>query len=402
MNHSVATGLIEEGAAFTKLDAAGLAVRDRAPISRIRPAPARFQVIVIGGGQAGLSVGYHLARRGLSFVILDANRRIGDAWRNRWDSLHLFTPARFDGLDGMKFPAAAESFPSKDAMADFLEQYAGKFGLPVLTGTRVVELRRGGQGYVAKAEDGRVFAAPHVVVAMGGYQKPRLPAFTAELAPEILQIHSSDYRNPRQLRDGGVLVVGAGNSGAEIAREVVLAKRQVWLAGPKTGSIPVRPGSLAARLVLPIVFRLVYSHILTIDTRIGRKARPKLLTEATPLIRVREEDLVALGVERVARVVGVRRGLPSLEDGNVVDAGNIIWCTGYTTDFSWIDSLPLDEHGQPSHRRGVVDGEPGLYFVGLPFLYALASEMVRGVGRDARYVVDRISERVGQPGPLAP
>src|SRR5512138_245877 len=190
----------------------------------------RAQVVVVGGGQAGLSVGYHLARQGLRFVILDAGERIGDAWRRRWDSLRLFSPAKFDGLDGMPFPAPPDAFPTKDEMADYLEAYAARFQLPVRTGVRVDGLSRAGDRYVVTAGERR-FEADAVVVAMSSYQRGRLPAFAGELDPDIVQLHSQDYRNPSQLRPGGVLLVGAGNSGAEIAVELARAGHPAWVAG---------------------------------------------------------------------------------------------------------------------------------------------------------------------------
>jgi putative flavoprotein involved in K+ transport len=180
--------------------------------------PTRINTIVIGGGQAGLSVGYHLARQGVPFLILEAHNRVGDVWRQRWDSLRLFSPARFDGLDGMRFPARSHYFPTKDEMADFLESYARHFQLPVRTGVRVDGLTREDEGFVVTAGDQR-FLADNVVIAMASYQKPKTPPFAAELDPSITQMHSMDYRRPDQLKAGGVLLVGAGNSGAEIAME---------------------------------------------------------------------------------------------------------------------------------------------------------------------------------------
>src|SRR5688572_13780250 len=202
--------LLEEGAAFTELSRIGLGSQDGMPRSE-RDAE-RHEVVVIGGGQAGLSVGYHLAQRKLPFVILDARARVGDAWRERWDSLRLFTPRRFDALDGMPFPGAANEFPSKDEMADYLEAYAARHRLPVRTGMRVDRLTRENDRYLVSVGDRRI-EARHVVVAMSSYQKPVAPAFAKELDPAIVQIHSVDYRNPSQLPPGDVLIVGAGNSG---------------------------------------------------------------------------------------------------------------------------------------------------------------------------------------------
>lgn len=348
--------------------------------------------MIIGGGQAGLSVAYHLAKRGRPFVILEANGRIGDSWRNRWDSLRLFTPACYDGLAGLPFPADDWSFPTKDEMADYLEAYAAHFGLPVRTGVRVERLYKDGERFVVAA-GGELFEAENVVVAMADYQSPRVPAFAGELNPSIIQVHSYDYRNPSQLRDGGVLIVGAGNSGAEISLELSRT-HPTWLSGRETGHMPFRIEGIASRLLLaPLALRFVFHRVLTMNTPIGRRARPKILSNGAPLIRVKPGDLTAAGVERVPKVVGTREGLPLLEDGRVLDAANVVWCTGFNPGFSWID-LPVFEAEGPMHERGVVGSEPGLYFVGLEFLYAMSSVMVHGVGRDAEHIAGHISSHV--------
>jgi putative flavoprotein involved in K+ transport len=351
-----------------------------------------LETVIIGGGQAGLSVGYHLAKRGRPFVILEANERIGDSWRRRWDSLRLFTPARYDGLAGWPFPAADWSFPTKDEMADYLEAYAARFELPVRTGVRVDRLSRNGERFVVSA-DGELFEADNVVVAMANFQHPQALAFASELDPSIVQLHSYDYRNPSQLRDGGVLIVGAGNSGAEISLEVSRT-HSTWLSGRDTGHIPFRIEGVASRLLLaPLALRFVFHRVLTVNTPIGRGARPKILANGAPLIRVKPDVLAAAEVERVPRVVGVRDGLPLLEDGRVLEVANVVWCTGFHPGFSWID-LPVFAAEEPTHERGVVGDEPGLYFVGLEFLYAMSSVMVHGVGRDAEHIAKHIASRV--------
>lgn len=354
--------------------------------------PERFETVIIGGGQAGLSVGYHLAKRGRPFVILEANERIGDSWRKRWDSLSLFTPARYDGLAGWPFPAADWSFPTKDEMADYLEAYASHFELPVRTDVRVEGLSRNGERFVVAA-GGKLFEAENVVVAMADFQRPKMPAFAGELNPGIVQFHSYDYRNPSQLRDGGVLIVGAGNSGAEISLEVSRT-HPTWLSGRDTGHIPFRIEGVASRLLLaPLALRFVFHRVLSVNTPIGRRARPKILANGAPLIRVKPGDLAAAGVERVPRVVGVRDGSPLLEDGRVLEVANVVWCTGFHPGFSWI-KLPVFGAEGPTHERGIVGSEPGLYFVGLEFLYAMSSVMVHGVGRDAEHIARHISSRV--------
>jgi putative flavoprotein involved in K+ transport len=349
----------------------------------------QFETIIIGGGQAGLSVGYYLAKRGRPFLILDASERIGDSWRKRWDSLRVFTPARYDGLPGWPFPAPARSFPTKDQVADYLEAYAARFDLAVRSGVRVDRLTKEGKRYVVTAGDHR-FEAENVVVASGVYQKPKVPAFAVELDPAIVQMHSAEYRGPHQLREGGVLVVGAGNSGAEIALEAS-REHQTWLSGRDTGQEPTRPGSVPDRVLMPALWFIV-TRVLTVKTPIGRMVERKFRDRGIPLARVKKKDIAVAGIERVPRSVGSRDGLPVLDDGRVLEVGNVIWSTGFMYDFRWIDLPAFDEHGHPVHDRGVVASEPGLYFVGLVFLYSLSSALIGGVGRDAEYIARHIAE----------
>jgi len=370
-------GLIEEGEAFRQLG------REH---SR-----KRFDVIVIGAGQAGLSVGYHMQKLGLKFVILDASERIGDAWRKRWDTLRLFTPARYDGLDGLPFPGPPHAFPTKDEMADYLEHYAAHFQLPVESGVRVTRLSRQGQHYLIEAGANQ-FEAEHVVVAMASYQERKVPEFARELAPDIVQLHSSEYRGLAQLQPGGVLVVGAANSGAEIATETV-TRHPTQLSGRDPGELPFSNAGFWARVITPFLFRIVFRHILSVSTPIGRKVRAKLLHSGAPRIRQRRLDLARAGIEWVARTVGVQAGLPLLADGRSADVRNVIWCTGYGSGLSWIDLPIFDDHGEPRHASGLVHSEPGLYFVGQHFQHSLSSTMIQGVGRDAARMVRALHAR---------
>ena len=352
----------------------------------------RYDTLVIGGGQAGLSMGYHLSRRGQSFAILEGRDRIGDAWRERWDSLRLFTPAGFSGLDGMPFPAHRHSFPPKDAMADYLEAYAARFRLPVRTGVRVDGLSRPNGRFRVTAGERR-FEADNVVVAMSDYQKPRTPSFASELDAGIVQFHSADYRSPDQLREGPVLIVGAGNSGSEIARELA-PHHEVWLSGRDVGHLPFRIAGFMGRVILVrLVLRVLFMRVLTMNTPVGRKARPSLTHGGGPWIRVMPVDLERLGVKRVPRTAGVKEGKPVLDDGRVLDVANVVWCTGFHPGFDWIDLPVIGEDGEPDHHSGVVDRVPGLYFVGLHFLHSLSSAMIHGVGRDANRVAAAVAGR---------
>jgi putative flavoprotein involved in K+ transport len=353
------------------------------------------ETMVIGGSQAGLAVGYHLRRRGLPFVIVDENKRVGDAWRNRWDSLRLFTPARYSGLPGLPFPGRASAYPTKDETANYLETYAREFGLPVRTGVTVDRLSTAGDHFEAFCGE-NVLSADNVVVATGAYHHPRVPAFARRLDEAIVQLHSSGYHNRSQLQKGGVLVVGAGNSGAEIAMDLV-GHHRTWLSGPDTGQEPFRAGSIPDHMFTPIMW--FAATRLTVRTFIGRKLRDHFLNppRGIPLGRVRRKDIARAGIERVGRTSGVREGYPVLEDGRVLEVANVIWCTGYTPDFSWADlPFPATEHGFPIQDRGIIESVPGLYFMGLLFQYSLSSALVGGVGRDAEYIVDHIaSRRVG-------
>jgi putative flavoprotein involved in K+ transport len=275
-------------------------------------------------------------------------------------------------------------------MADYLESYASTFDLDVRTGTRVESASKVDGRFVITATDGRLFDAGNVVVATGAHRVPKVPTFATELDPSIVQLHSSEYRRPSQLRDGGVLLVGVGNSGADIALEVV-REHDTWLAGKETGHIPVRI-ERSGKYVF-VLIRFFGHHVVTRKTPIGRRAHRRGGFKADPLIRVKPKDLVAAGVLRVSRVAGVRDGLPMLEDGRTLEVPTVIWCTGFRSDFSWIDLPVLGEDGEPAHERGVATSVPGLYFVGLPFQYSKSSEVLPGIGRDHAYVAKHIASR---------
>jgi putative flavoprotein involved in K+ transport len=347
-----------------------------------RDSVRRFDTIVVGGGQAGLAVGYYLAEQRRNFVILDAADRVGDSWRRRWDSLRLFTPARYDGLPAMPFPARGGYYPTKDEMADYLEVYADRFDLPVRTGVRVGSLTKEGRYLLASAA-GR-FEAENVVVASGSLQRPQIPAFAANLDPSIAQLHSSAYRNPGHLPVGNVLVVGAGNSGAEISVELATAGRRVWLSGRDVGRIPFFGSRLSWWF---------FSTVLTSESRLGRKFKESGKGGGIPLIRLTAKDILQAGVERVPRTDWVAGGKPRLEDGRILEVDAVVWATGYGPDFGWIELPIFGKDGYPVHRRGVAEGEAGLYFLALPFQHTLTSALIGGVGTDARYIAEHLRSR---------
>lgn len=344
-----------------------------------------YETIVIGAGQAGLSTGYYLAKQGVRFLILDANERVGDVWRRRWDSLRVFTPAMYDGLPGAKFPARSWSFPTKDEIADYFETYAKRFALPVRTRTRVTRLAKSDGRFILETT-GPTFTADNVVVANGMLARPHIPDFALDLDPRILQLHSTEYRNPSALRPGGVLVVGSGNSGAEIALEVARTHHTLLSGTFRRMSI----GPSRSRIVSLIAWQFL-SHVLTIRTPMGRRMRARLGRHGSaPVERIRQEDLAAAGVQLVPRTTAVHDGRPLLEDGRSADVANVIWCTGFRPDLDWVD-LPIHApDGEALEVRGVTEVE-GLYVVGRFFQYSFTSLLIGGVGRDAEYVVRHIS-----------
>jgi putative flavoprotein involved in K+ transport len=367
------------------------------------------ETVVVGAGQAGLTTAYHLAKRGRDCVVLEAGDRVGDVWRNRFDSLRLFTPAQYDELPGRSLGMPRWSYPTGHQMGDYLEAYAADLGLPVRTGVSVDSLDREGDRYVVTSGLD-VITADNVVVAAGTWQRPRVPEFADDLDPSIRQMHSSEYRNPSQLRPGPVLVVGAGHSGADIALELSGA-HQTHLAGRVRGEIPFDIEGRRAHVALPLIW-FAWNHVLTERTPMGRKMRDHIRHGGGPLIRVKRSHLAAAGVQHTEQhVIGVREGRPVLADGTVLEVANVVWCTGFGLDTDWIHA-DLGGAGFPTQSRGVVPGAPGLYFVGLPFLRGFYSMLVGGVARDAEYVAGHIDRRaaregvasgsLGSPGPRVP
>jgi len=352
-------------------------------------ASGSIRTIVIGGGQSGLAAAFYLSRTSGDFLVLDAHPRLGEAWRLRWDSLRLFTPAKFNSLPGMPFPGAEFSFPTKDEAGAYLQDYQTRFQLPVLLNSKVESLTKT-NGRFTVVGGGQTFTAQNVIVATGPYQMPHVPPFARELEPRIFQVHSNSYRNPAQLPDGDILVVGAGNSGAEIAIELAQAGRRVWLAGRNVGRIPANE---LGRLFGGRPYWSFISRVLSIDTPIGRKVRDKALRQGTPLIRLKPDEITSVGVSRCARVAGVNAGRPVLNDGKVLDVAGVVWATGFRSDYGWIRMPVFDERGYPLHFRGAIPQVPGLYFVGLHFQTALTSALLGGVSRDARYVTEHMRSR---------
>jgi putative flavoprotein involved in K+ transport len=337
--------------------------------------------LIVGAGQTGLAMGYKLRERGLPFQIVDGADEIGATWRNRWDSLRLFTAAQYDSLPGMHFPAARDTYPGKDEVADFLQAYATKFELPVRLNARVTSLREDDGAYLAETDDGEL-RAKSVVVATGPFQVPRIPAIADGLAPDAQQMHSVDYRSPETIEDGPVLVVGGGNTGFQIAKELS-ADHQVHLA------IGSRQTPLPQRLFGRDLFWYLEATGLirkSFETRIGQKlsGRETLIGSSPRGLRRR------YGVTLHGRATAATGSTVSFEDGTSLDPVTVIWATGFRPAYSWIELPVIGEDGRPRHRRGVTES-PGLYFLGLSWQYTRGSALLGWVKDDAEYLAEQIS-----------
>jgi putative flavoprotein involved in K+ transport len=351
----------------------------------MEPETKHLNTVIIGGGQAGLATGYFLRRTNREFIIIDENARIGDSWRKRWDSLKLFTPSQHDSLPGLPFPASKGSFPGKDEMADYLEQYATEFSLPVQLNVKVNFLHSLNNHYEIETSRQKLIS-DNVVIATGTNPFPKIPAISSGLNPDIFQIHSSRYSNPETLPPGDVLVVGAATSGIEIALEISKTHK-TYISGKPTFHIPDYVIKYGGGLYWWFV-----RNIITVRTPIGRKAKESIIHGGSPLIRVSPRDLEVAGIKSLPRVTGTENGFPKFGDNSVIKVSTVVWATGYKPDFSWIGMDVTDETGWPLSDRGVSPGRKGLYFIGMPFQYGLTSGLVGGVGRDAAYIFRHIQQ----------
>ena len=356
--------------------------------------PERIGTVVVGAGQTGLATAYFLGRAGVPCVVLDEHRRVGDQWRRRYDSLLLNSPAQYDGLPGLSFPAPRGSYPTAAEMGDHLERYAEKMAIAVRSGVAVRAVEQQPDGTWRLTTTAGDVLAENVIVACGAEQIPRVPPFAGRLDSGIRQLHSSGYRNPGQLLPGPVLVVGAAQSGADIALEIARAGHDTWVSGRAMPEIPVPFGSRRMRVGQPVLWFLA-NHVLTVRTPLGRRMQPQVRKGGAPLIRVRRADLGKAGVHVVdARTVGIDDGRPVLDDGTVLDVANVVWCTGFRQDFGLVRPDVTGDDGYPRGDAGIVDDLPGLYYVGLLFQSAFASMLIGGAGRDARRIARHVARRV--------
>jgi putative flavoprotein involved in K+ transport len=342
----------------------------------------RLDVVVVGGSQAGLAMAWHLAQQGLRFVVLEAAAELGQAWRSRWDSLKLFTPAQYDALPGMAFPAPADTYPTKDPVADYLQAYAKTFDLPVRLNAKVTELRRLEDGSFEVHTADATYQARQVVVATGPFQVPFVPPQAAKLDPSVTQIHSADYRNPQALPNRPALVVGGGNSGFQIAEELA-ATRSVDLSIATT--YPMLPQRLAGRDLFWWLTRLGLLRV-TVTSRPGRR-----MSRRDFVIGTNRKRLERAGVRFRPRLVDADGRTVRFADHSLLeDVGVVVWATGYRPDYAWIHLPDVVHEGHVVHRRGVSE-VPGLYFLGLSWQHTRGSALLGFVNDDAAYLANQIS-----------
>jgi putative flavoprotein involved in K+ transport len=346
---------------------------------RSHDAATRREVVVVGGGQAGLAIGYHLAQRGRDFTILEASDEPAAAWRARWDSLKLFTPARYSSLPGLPFPGEPDRYPTRDEVASYLTDYVGRFGLPVELGSRVRSISKIDDGYLLEVGDRR-YVADQVVVATGPFQVPFTPPLAERLDPRVVQMHSSAYRSPRDIPEGAVLVVGGGNTGFQIAEELSQSHDVHLSIGSRQTPLPQR---IFGR---DLFWYLEGTGLIrkTTASRIGRRmaGRDTLIGSTPRSIRRRGVRLHGRAVEVDGRTVG-------FADGGGLDPDAVIWATGFRVDHSWIDVPVFGENGRLEHERGVT-ASAGLYFLGLSWQYTRGSALIGWVGDDAEFIAERV------------
>ena len=345
--------------------------------------------IIIGAGQAGLSMAYHLTQLKKEYKIVDANSETGAPWLKRWDSLKLFTPTEFNHLPGMNFPNKKGYYPDKYEVAAYLKSYVEKFQIPITFNQKITALKKEDDYFVLKSES-ETFKAKNVVVATGPFHKPFTPSFSTEISKDIIQIHSEHYKNPEQLQDGDTLVVGAGDSGVQILDEISNTNRKVYFSGDTNiTSIPQEILGKTLWWWFKKIGFLSVSKFSYIGKKLSKGGQPIIGTDVKSLLK--KENVICVG-----RTLDANDTELNFEKSNSKNIKNIVWATGFKPNFEWIEGVTLNDYKYPKNYRGISDVK-GLYFLGLPWLYTRGSATLGGVKKDTKFLTDYIEELEEKP-----
>lgn len=342
-----------------------------------------YNTIVIGAGQAGLSIGYYLKQNSDNFIILEKGEEIGESWRSRYDSLVLFTPRMYNSLPGLIFEGESQGFPTKIEVANYLKKYATTFNLPIEFETEIVKVSKSKNVFYVETNQG-LYKSKNLIIATGAFQYPKTPLFSKELSEEIYQIHSSQYKKPSQLKEGNVLIVGGGNSGAQIAVELS-KERETYLAISK--KISYLPLSILNKSIFWWFDKLGIlkaSSTSFLGRRIQKKGDPIFGFELMEAIK-RKEVIIK------SKVIAGKHNQITFEDLSTLNVNNIIWATGFESKYPWLEIEEVfNEKGNIIHFRGVSNIK-GLYFIGLPWQHRRGSALMQGVGFDAEFIAQHLN-----------
>jgi len=346
----------------------------------------RYETIVIGAGQAGLAMGYYLKQNNKRFLILDKGQALGEVWKIRYDSLKLFTPRMYSSLPGLPLEGKQQDFPSKNEIANYIKRYSETFALPVELNTEVLSVTKNEEDFCVETTKG-IFYATNVVVATGPFQKKRIPRFSGSLSENILQLHSSEYRNPSQLQQGSVLVVGGGNSGAQIAVELSEEKETYLAISKKPRYFPLMIGGMSVFWWLDKLGILKVTNTSFIGDMLQKKGDPIFGGQLKHAIK-------DWGISLKGKVINVDYKKVTFEDSTTLEVKNIIWATGFQQEYEWIkvDGV-INNRKEIIHNRGISPVK-GLYFLGLPWQSRRGSSLLQGVGYDAKYIIEHMKNTV--------